>query len=128
MVVKDTQEMITRMDPIRVPGLWQFATLPNDDPRLERLLPDALAMMREDKGVTLILPDPRGESPLPMAQITLQVASALDGVGLTAAVAKVLADAGFPCNVIAGYHHDHVFLPDAVADEALALLKQRAAL
>lgn len=49
--------------------------------------------------------------------------SALDAVGLTAAVAHELAGAGVSCNVVAGFHHDHLFVPYEVADRAMALLE-----
>ena len=49
----------------------------------------------------------------------LQVHSALDGVGLTAAVAGALAAAGIACNVIAAFHHDHLFVPAARAGAVL---------
>ncbi|MFI8962909.1 ACT domain-containing protein [Streptomyces sp. NPDC053493] len=58
--------------------------------------------------------------------ITLRVHSALDAVGLTAAVAGALADAGLSCNVVAGYHHDHLFVEHARAQEALAVLEDLA--
>jgi hypothetical protein len=57
-----------------------------------------------------------------MRRIELTVRSALDGVGLTAAVASALAEAGIPCNVVAAFHHDHVFAPAAMAERALAVL------
>ncbi|WP_409995099.1 ACT domain-containing protein [Rhizobium leguminosarum] len=57
-----------------------------------------------------------------MRQITLNVNSALDDVGLTAGVAASLAEAGIPCNMVAAYHHDHVFVPSGLADRALNLL------
>jgi hypothetical protein len=57
-----------------------------------------------------------------MRRITLRVHSALDGVGLTAAFSSELAAAGISCNVVAGYHHDHIFVPDADADRAMAAL------
>jgi hypothetical protein len=50
------------------------------------------------------------------------VHSALDAVGLTAAVSTALADAGLSCNVIAGYHHDHLLVPADRVAEALAVL------
>jgi hypothetical protein len=64
---------------------------------------------------------------LPMACITLTVQSALDGVGLTAAVSGALAEAGIPCNMVAAFHHDHVFVPEDRAGEALAILTALAA-
>jgi uncharacterized protein len=48
--------------------------------------------------------------------------SALDAAGLTAAISTALADAGLSCNVIAGYHHDHLLVPADRAPEALAVL------
>ncbi|AUW47259.1 ACT domain-containing protein [Rhizobium leguminosarum] len=58
-----------------------------------------------------------------MRQITLNVNSALDGVGLTAGVAGCLAEAGIPCNMVAAYHHDHIFVPAGLADRASHLLE-----
>jgi hypothetical protein len=57
----------------------------------------------------------------------LTVHSALDGVGLTAAVASALADAGIPCNMVAAFHHDHAFVPLDDAPRALAILQDLAA-
>jgi hypothetical protein len=59
-----------------------------------------------------------------MRQITLRVHSALDGVGLTAAVASALSDAGIPCNMVAAFHHDHVFVPSSLAAAALDALRK----
>lgn len=58
--------------------------------------------------------------------ITLRVASALHTVGLTAAFARELADAGLSCNVVAGYHHDRLFVPHEHADRAVAALEDLA--
>lgn len=58
--------------------------------------------------------------------ITLRVHSALEAVGLTAAVSTALADAGISCNVVAGFHHDHLFVPYVQADHAVALLHRLA--
>ncbi|MFE2499461.1 ACT domain-containing protein [Streptomyces scopuliridis] len=58
--------------------------------------------------------------------ITLRVHSALEAVGLTAAVARELADAGLSCNVVAGFHHDHLFVPYERSTEAVAVLEDLA--
>ncbi|MDT7624031.1 MAG: uncharacterized protein QOF99_4932, partial [Pseudonocardiales bacterium] len=39
-----------------------------------------------------------------------------------AAVSAQLATGGISCNVVAGYHHDHLFVPADRAADALALL------
>jgi hypothetical protein len=53
----------------------------------------------------------------------LEVHSALEAVGLTAAISNVLKDAGISCNVVAGYTHDHLFVPVDRAQDALAALR-----
>lgn len=55
--------------------------------------------------------------------LVLRVRSALDAVGLTAAVAQELAGAGVSCNVVAGFHHDHLFVPYEGVDHAMELLE-----
>ncbi|MCJ2178895.1 ACT domain-containing protein [Novosphingobium album (ex Hu et al. 2023)] len=88
---------------------------------------DALATFHEDEGLSQILPldaarEAAHDLSLPMARIVLEVHSALDGTGLTAAVSGALAEVGIPCNMVAAYHHDHVFVPEGDAPRALAIL------
>jgi hypothetical protein len=78
---------------------------------------DAFALIREAEGVTLIRP---GKG---WARITLQVHSSLAAVGLTARVAESLAERGISANMVAAFHHDHVFVPWAQRDEALIILE-----
>ncbi len=129
--VRDTQAMIAGMAPVAMPGRWHFCTLPDTDPRFEQLRGIAIASFQEIEGWSLVLEEAAAQqagllSPTPMTQITLQVHSALDGVGLTAAVSTALAKAGIPCNMVAGFHHDHAFVPSNMTDEALAVLSARA--
>jgi hypothetical protein len=79
-------------------------------------LGDAFALIREDEGVTLIRP---GKG---WARITLQVHSSLAAIGLTARVGESLAAGGISANMVAAFHHDHVFVPWARRDEALKIL------
>ena len=53
---------------------------------------------------------------------TLNVYSSLEGDGLTAAVSNALGEAGIPCNMIAAYHRDHVFVPSDKASKAMDVL------
>src|SRR5690606_20302984 len=95
---------------------------------------DVVAMMREPEGLTLVLLEQDAEQrgfdvAFRCAWITLRVTSALESVGLTAAIARALADQHIACNVIAGVHHDHLFVPvDRSADalQCLQALQQRA--
>ncbi|MGL6312450.1 ACT domain-containing protein [Vibrio sp. WXL103] len=86
-----------------------------------------LATFRETEGITWVLSQSEADSAQLAYQgvfkrITLTVHSSLEAVGLTAAVASVLAEHGISANVIAAYYHDHVFVPKAKAHKALALL------
>jgi len=87
----------------------------------------ARAMVREPEGVALVVTRADAEvHGLPYdfvaAWITLRVHSALDAVGLTAAVSGALAEAGISCNVLAGRLHDHLLVPHERATEAMAVL------
>ena len=126
--IRDTVAMISGMAPELVAGEVVFASLAPD--AASQAWADARAVVREAEGVTLVLPASHALAPrdaIAMRQITLNVHSALDGVGLTAAVAEALAQEGIPCNVLAGFHHDHVFVPSAQAERAVAVLAARAA-
>jgi uncharacterized protein len=57
------------------------------------------------------------------ARISLTIHSDLAAVGLTAALATALAGRGISANVIAGYFHDHVFVPWDRRDDAVAALR-----
>jgi uncharacterized protein len=108
---RDLAALLATLDPVRHDGTFVFCSV--------RSVPvdvHAVVTVCEDEGTTLVVAndeaDRRGwPSTFPCTWITLQVTSALDAVGLTAAVATALADDGIPANVVAGFHHDHVFVP-----------------
>lgn len=93
---------------------------------------EIIGSFREQEGLTVIL-----ERSLAVqagfnfdyvaAWITLNVHSALEAVGLTAAFATALGKAGISCNVIAGYYHDHLFVGQADAERAMQVLRDLAA-
>lgn len=123
--VRDTAAMIAGMAPELDPRRWVFVAVTPD--RAPELLGAALGTFREAEGVSAIVPaDLAGDAPV-FARIVLTVQSDLEGVGLTAAVATALADAGIACNVVAALHHDHLFVPVDRADEAMVVLQARAA-
>lgn len=125
---RDLQKLLPGLRPVLNPGRYVFCTRPGKVPAGLR----PVVTVAEPEGVTFVVAqeeaDPLG---LPYeyvaAWITLRVHSALDAVGLTAAVAGALAERGISCNVVAGFHHDHLFVPAEDADRALAALDSLAA-
>ena len=122
--VFDLGAMIAGMEPVLDAVRWQFTLVEGEPPT------DAFALIREGEGTTAIIPHPGPETGTEtdarapaFARITLMVHSALEGVGLTAAVSAALAQRGIACNVIAGFHHDHLFVPWDRRSEALAVLE-----
>ena len=129
--IKDTREMIAEMQPLLHPGAYVFCSCTRDDLAAD-VAKAARGSFVEDEGMSFILPQEEAErfgiaGGIPMRQITLTVQSALDGVGLTAAVSSALAAQGIPANVVAATRHDHVFVPADRAEEALAILRARQA-
>lgn len=105
-------------------GEYVFVSAPHWD-ALPREL--AQATIVEAEGPTCVLrrehADERGlDYDFVAAWLSLRVRSALQAVGLTAAVAQALAARGIACNVLAGYHHDHLLVPAARREDALAAL------
>ena len=58
--------------------------------------------------------------------ITLEVQSSLAAVGFIARIATELARHGMGVNPVAGFFHDHLFVPEDRAEEALAVLRRLA--
>jgi hypothetical protein len=117
------------MSPQLNAGEYVFCSVP--DGKLPAGL-EVLGSFREQEGLTVIVERCDAETAgfsfdYVAAWITLNVHSALEAVGLTAAFATALAQAGISCNVIAGYYHDHLFVGQADADRALRVLRDLAA-
>ena len=88
---------------------------------------ETLCSFREKEGWTMILPREKADSlNIPYqticAWITLTVHSALEAVGLTAAVSQALTESNISCNVVAAFYHDHIFVPIKNADSAMKVL------
>jgi hypothetical protein len=88
----------------------------------------AAARIAEAEGITYVVPEAfaraQGDPPgFVAAWLSLRVHSALNAVGVTAAVSGVLAERGIACNVLAGFHHDHLLVPAARRDDALAAIR-----
>ena len=120
--VSALEDMLAGMEPALAEERYRFVSHGPDNDFIG-LLGTMFALVREAEGVTLVL-RARESDPAPhFARITLQVHSDLEGVGLTAAVSTELAKAGIACNVIAAFHHDHLFVPWERREEALSVLQ-----
>jgi len=115
--------MLATLEVKRRPGSYayvHFSIRPADTDEAE-------AIIEEAEGTTLVVPLEiariRGwPVVLEAAWLTLQVHSSLEAIGLTAAVSGALAAGGIPCNLLAGAFHDHLLVPVAAADRAIAAL------
>jgi hypothetical protein len=122
----DLGHLLRAMTPVLNPGVYVFCCLPPGsaiDPQ------SVVAFVREPEGISVVLAEPDAiRLGLPVrfrsAWLTLTVHSGLADVGFTAAFSAALGDAGISCNVIAGVHHDHVFVPYEQRDGALEALIQ----
>lgn len=109
---RDLGVLLATMEPLLSETPWGFGLQPEG----QKPPVGAFAVIREAEGVTVIAPwDDLAACGIPAeghwARITLTVHSALAAVGLTAAVATALTREGIPANVVAGYFHDHLFVP-----------------
>lgn len=90
----------------------------------------AAAVIVEQEAVTLVITTEEAEAnglpyEFPAAWLTLDVHSSLHAVGLTAAVARMLTDEGIPCNVLAGFYHDHLLVPAGKGHQVKAVLESQ---
>ena len=125
-VASTAYDMISGMTPIVRPGIYVFIS--TVDPILvASLSSQAISTFKEEEGMSMLIPvELANKSGLgvdqPMSCITLNVYSSLEGVGLTAAVSTALGDNSIPCNMVAAFHHDHVFVPFEMCDRAMEVL------
>ncbi len=124
--ITDLDQLVAEMRPALKEGLFVFCSLPLAEAERLRHL-DALGTFREKEGMTLILPAAVAAAEgiacsAPMRLITLSVHTSLEAVGLTAAIATALSREGISANIVAAFHHDHVFVPAADGERALQVL------
>lgn len=117
MAETDLAVLLRSMEPVLHPEPYGFAVW-------EGALPfRPFATVAEAEGLTVVAPLALLGAGEPWARISLTVQSDLAAVGLTAAFARALAAEGISCNVIAGVHHDHLFVQWDRRGDALAALE-----
>ena len=126
--IKDIQILLKEMKPVLDKIDYVFSTIECFNIEKDIIFLDPIATFRESEGMTVVVTrETADKQRLPydavFNKITLEVHSSLEAVGLTAAISTALASKDISANVIAGYYHDHIFVPKDKADFALNILK-----
>ncbi|MFK7831487.1 MAG: ACT domain-containing protein [Congregibacter sp.] len=125
--IVNLQELLCRMSLELASDDYVFCSTAQAMTFFEALEP--FAMIREAEGLTLILSQTAAKSAGlsydgVFKRITLEVHSSLVAVGLTAIVSAKLTEIGVSANVVAGYYHDHIFVPKEQAAPAMQALAE----
>jgi uncharacterized protein len=123
----DLDALLAGLDPVLHPEELMWCTVPAGEPVPDEVSSAAFARIVEDEGVTLVVPSPVADAhglvaEMPSQRIEMRVHSALEAVGLTAAMSSALAAEGISANVVAAFHHDHVLVPTPDAADARDVL------
>ncbi len=121
----DLKTLLRSLNPHLHDGVYVYSSVPFDT---DITAIPVIGTFREDEELTIILAESDAvKATLPIlfraAWITLTANSALDAIGLTAAFTTALADAGISSNVVAGTHHDHIFVQFERAADAMTVLR-----
>lgn len=92
-------------------------------------LKDTVLIFKEEEAITIIVKKEIADRleldySFISSWITLTVHSSLEAVGLTAAFSKALSENGISCNIVAAFHHDHIFVNKRDAEKAMAVLNR----
>lgn len=119
----DLDALFDGLEAVLVEGVFVFATVDK--------VPDGVTprmVFQEAEGITLILLREEAERigiayEFPSRMITLNIHSSLEAVGFMARISTALARENMGVNPVAGFYHDHIFIPEGREDDALAVLK-----
>jgi hypothetical protein len=120
------ETLLKSMKPEMQEGIFVFCSIPEGKEIPAALRP--VHVFREREGTALIVRREEAETArLPhqfaSRMITLTVQSSLEAIGFLAAITARLATAGISVNAVSAFYHDHLFVPEHRADEALHLLQ-----
>jgi hypothetical protein len=120
-------KLLRNMKPEMHDGVFVFCSIPAGEEIPAAIKP--ILVFREREGATLVVRREEAEQAGITGQfasrlITLTVHSSLEAIGFLAAITGRLAEAGISVNAVSAYFHDHLFVPEHRADEALRLLRE----
>lgn len=119
--VQDLKELLANLTVHRHDGVWEFLS------GTQQNIEGAIMEFREREGWTHIVPASRqAAAEKRFVWLELAVHSDLNAVGFLAAVSAALAVHDVPCNAIAAFHHDHIFVPEDKAETAIVALEKLA--
>lgn len=121
----DLDESLAALD-AHAEGRYVFASVDAVPAGLE-----PFAVIREAEGLTVVVTEVEAlqyglNGDLVFTRITPRTSTSLTAVGITAMISQTIASRGIPCNVIAGFNHDHFFVPAKREKEVLGLLEELA--
>ena len=122
----DLNILLESLEPSLNLGSYVFISLKDIN---EILREDILFEFKEAEGITILLSKDKADKynldyEFVASWITLKVHSALDAVGLTAAVSSALTKHNISCNVVAAYYHDHIFVSKKDTKKAMEVLSE----
>jgi hypothetical protein len=114
--------LLQNMTPEMHEGVFVFCSVPEGQEIPATLRP--VHIFREREGTAFIIRREEAESAGLAYQfasrlITLTAHSSLEAVGFLAAITGRLAEAGISANAVSAFYHDHLFVPEHKADDAL---------
>ena len=123
---RNLEALLQNMMPEMHEGVFVFCSMSKDKEIPAALRP--VHIFREREGTAFIIRREEAEAaglPYQFASrlITLTVHSSLEAVGFLAAITGRLAEAGISVNPVSAFYHDHLFVPEHRAEEALHLLQ-----
>lgn len=124
------KDLIKQLAPTLDATTYVYCTVPRAQyGELQHLRP--IVSIAELEGLTLVIPLDQAKAEgldyyRIFRRITLEGHSSLEALGLTSVVTSLLAERGITTNVIAGFYHDHMFVPSDRIDEAMTALKELA--
>ena len=114
-----------KLTPKLLDGAFEYKTISTRDfAKIGGEIPyNAVTMIKESEAVTIIVPTKKTDGEV-WAWIVNETVTSLTATRITAAFSAALNKAKIPCNVIAAYYHDHILVPYAMKDKAIAVLKE----
>lgn len=121
--------IFSSLSPILSPETYVFITTTQPLSSLPLAALQPILLFQEAEGLTLITTKESAEShgleyAFPCKWISLKVHSSLEAVGMMAAISTKFTDLGVSSNVVSGYFHDHVFVPEGKERVAMRGLEE----